>query len=288
MKSKLSLTLRDGRKFSYLELGDHEKEVILLIHGTPFSGRMWENLEWIKKNTHYRIIAVDRPGYGHSDSNGEDTFNEFHQDIIELLNYLKLDKISAIGVSGGGSYILKLALEIPDRLDRIAIVSSVGPCVEEAIGDMNSNRNLYKMAKKLPKVIIFQNHLVLKMIRKDPEKFVRLAKKKLKGTDLKFIESNGFEKELALLYQDGCIQESTVKFNMMTHDILQTANWSIDLTKIDKLVHVYWGGHDKSIGDQTKYIASQLPNAVEHFYSEEGHFLLFRKSSEIFDSWLKK
>lgn len=278
-----SILLKDGRKMAYREYGNTKGKPLILVHGTPFSKLMWRDVPGVVHNHVFRIIAVDRPGYGHSDYNMNGSLDNFPFDIAQLLDDLHIDKASIAGVSGGGPGTLKCALKIPNKLENIALISSVGPFVDQAIGDMNSNKKLYKIAKKVPWFIALQTHFITKLIKKDPVKFISLAKKKLRGTDLEALEKDNFYLKLAEAYSDGCRQKSSIKHNAMYHDIMNTAKWKIPLEDIKKSVHVFWGGKDRSIGNQCQYMAKKLPHAIEHFYPDEGHFLVYHKMSDVFE-----
>ncbi|WP_105614657.1 alpha/beta fold hydrolase [Vallitalea okinawensis] len=276
------ITLKDGRKMAYKEYGNANGKPLILVHGTPFSKLMWRDVPGVLDNEMFRIIAVDRPGYGHSDYNINGYLDNFPFDILELMDYLGIDKVSIAGVSGGGPSTLMCALKIPNKLKNVALISSVGPFVDEAIGDMNVNKKLYKTARMAPWIIYIQTHFLTKMIKKDPVKFITLGKKKLRGPDLEALEKDNFYLKLAEAYSDGCRQETSIKHNAMSHDIMHTANWKIPLKDINKTVHVFWGGKDRSIGDQCQYMAQILPNAITHFYPDEGHFLVYHKMSDVF------
>lgn len=277
---KKTIQLPDGRNLSYLEYGTRDGSVLILIHGTPFSSLMWKDINGIK-GSKFRIIAVDRPGYGHSTYNMNGSLENFPEDLKHLIRHLNLKSVNLAGVSGGGPYVLQCALKIPELLEKVGIISSVGPYEKEAIGDMNANRNLYKLARIVPGIIAFQNQQIYKMIQKDPLKFINLGKKKLAGKDLAFIERKGFAERLADSYADGCRQKSSTKRNPMTDDIFYTANWQIPLQDIKKEIYFFWGDKDRSIGNQCKYMAELIPNAHEFIFKGEGHFLVYEAMDEI-------
>lgn len=277
---KRTIQLPDGRDLSYLEYGSSDGRVLVLIHGTPFSSLMWKDVDGIK-GSQFRIIAVDRPGYGHSTYNMNGALENFPEDLKYLIRYLDLKSVNLAGVSGGGPYVLQCALKMPELLEKVGLISSVGPYEKEAIGDMNANRNLYKMARIAPWIIAFQNQQIYKMIQKDPLKFISLGKRKLTGKDLAFVERKGFVERLAVSYADGCRQKSSTTRNPMTDDIFYTANWQIPLKDIKKEIYIFWGDKDRSIGNQCKYMAKLLPNVHEFIFKGEGHFLVYEAMDDI-------
>ena len=277
---KQSIILSDGRKMAFTVSGNPSKPAVLFIHGTPLSSLMWHNMNGFNNDAFYRI-CIDRPGYGDSDYNINGAVDQIHYDIKSLLVHLEVKQVSLIGVSGAGPYMVKCALEIPHLLKSVHLVSCVGPYVKEAIGHMNSNRYLYRMAKIFPGIIRLQNHLITKLILKDPVKFINLGKKKLKGTDYDMLDQNEFAQSLAEVYPDGLKSVTRSDQNPMSDDVIFTANWNIPLESIEKEVHIYWGHEDHSIGDQSAYMCDHIPNAVKHYYKNQGHFLIYKILPDI-------
>ena len=100
------------------------------------------------------FISVDRPGYGLSTYSPKRSYLDFVEDIEELLNYLALPKVVAIGFRSGGPYALACAARIPERLIGCSVVSSDLPyadlspeLVKELKGDLKSLNTVFNVAK---------------------------------------------------------------------------------------------------------------------------------------------
>jgi pimeloyl-ACP methyl ester carboxylesterase len=109
----------NGINLYYNDIGKAESPPIVLVHGFPFSSKMWEwqtqMLQDIKKNL--RIITYDLRGHGQSDiGDGQYTIELFVDDLIVLLDYLKISRTILCGFSMGG-YIALRAIE--RNLDRL-------------------------------------------------------------------------------------------------------------------------------------------------------------------------
>ena len=85
---------------------------IVLIHGFPFALEMWNpQIEFLKDK--YRVIAYDIRGHGNSDDgDGQYTIEFFVDDLMALLDYLKIPKATLCGLSMGGYIALGLLKEI--------------------------------------------------------------------------------------------------------------------------------------------------------------------------------
>lgn len=108
-------TTSDGVRIHYLTHGDRGSWV-MLIHGYSDSAqRMWFNTgiapEIAKR---HRVVAIDNRNHGQSDKpvpNGAGRA----QDVIELMDHLKIDRAHIHGYSMGGGIVGQLLALIPNR-----------------------------------------------------------------------------------------------------------------------------------------------------------------------------
>jgi len=71
------------------------------------------------------LIKVDNRGVGQSRSRRHpQRISDFSADLIELLDYLQLDRVHVLGLSLGGVIAQRLAVDHPSRIDRLVLVSS--------------------------------------------------------------------------------------------------------------------------------------------------------------------
>jgi len=97
---------------------------LLLLHGFTGSGRDWLHV-FPKPLPGYQFIEADLRGHGRSTNpSGVFTFRQAAADILALLDHLKLDRVSAIGMSGGAKTLLHMATAQPSRIDRLVLVSA--------------------------------------------------------------------------------------------------------------------------------------------------------------------
>ena len=88
---------------------------VVLIHGFPFSREMWKpQVELLRKN--YYVITYDVRGHGASETgDGQFTVELFVDDLISLLDHLKLSRAVVAGFSMGGYIALRAIERHPDR-----------------------------------------------------------------------------------------------------------------------------------------------------------------------------
>ncbi len=108
----------NGVKIHYLIEGTGEP--VVLIHGLDSSARInWQmpgTIDAIARD--HQVIALDLPGFGQSDKPVEAQAYglQWVEDVILLLDHLKIRKAHIVGYSMGGMVALKLIAEHPDRV----------------------------------------------------------------------------------------------------------------------------------------------------------------------------
>src|SRR5215467_7104128 len=121
------ISLRDGRTLGYAEYGDSNGKPVFFFHGLPGSRLQRHPDESIATGLGARIITIDRPGYGLSDFQQARILLDWPDDVTQLANSLQLDQFAAIGLSGGGPYLLSCAYKMPERITTATIISGMGP-----------------------------------------------------------------------------------------------------------------------------------------------------------------
>ncbi|MCL5428602.1 MAG: alpha/beta hydrolase [Chloroflexi bacterium] len=98
---------------------------LLLIHGFPFSGRMWAGqLESLSKSA--RVLAPDLPGFGDSPARqGAASVDQYAEDCLSVLDALHImDPVVIGGLSMGGYIALAAARLFPLRVSGLILAST--------------------------------------------------------------------------------------------------------------------------------------------------------------------
>ena len=101
---------------SFLDVGISHALPIVLVHGFPFSHEMWDpQIESLQKR--FRVVAYDLRGLGKSGvGDGQYTLEFFADDLLALLDYLKIGKAVLCGLSMGGYIALRAVERNPERV----------------------------------------------------------------------------------------------------------------------------------------------------------------------------
>jgi pimeloyl-ACP methyl ester carboxylesterase len=116
----------DGTPVNYVDLGDGELEPIVFVHGL---GGQWQNwLENIPRAAlERRVIAMDLPGFGRSPTPRERiTISGYGRCVDALCDKLSLGRVDMVGNSMGGYIAAEVAIQVPERIDQLILVSAAG------------------------------------------------------------------------------------------------------------------------------------------------------------------
>lgn len=97
---------------------------VLLLHGLLGSWRYWmPTMEALAE--HHRTYALDFLGFGDSDKPGKDySLDSYVEQTRNFLDGLGIAQVSLIGHSLGGVVALRMALEHPQRVDKVILVET--------------------------------------------------------------------------------------------------------------------------------------------------------------------
>ncbi len=107
-----------GARLWYAEWGAGSAGAcVLLLHGGFGNSNYFGNLIPVLVKHHYRVIAMDSRGHGRSTrSDAPLSYHLMAQDVIGLLDHLRVAKVYLVGWSDGGITGLDLAMNHPERL----------------------------------------------------------------------------------------------------------------------------------------------------------------------------
>jgi pimeloyl-ACP methyl ester carboxylesterase len=108
----------NGVKIYYTEQG--RGEPVVLVHGFAVNDMLQWSIPGVTRNlaADYRVITMNCRGHGRSGKPHDVKMYgmEMVEDIVRLLDHLKIKKAHVVGYSMGGFITLRLAIAHPDRL----------------------------------------------------------------------------------------------------------------------------------------------------------------------------
>lgn len=198
-----------SRGYTHYELiGKEGDPVVVLLHGGGPSMWIWDRqIEPLLENG-FRVLRFDRYGVGYSKRIREYSWEIFTEQLHELIDSLKIDTtVHIVGRSLGGRFAACFAIKYPEKVEKLAIVSSSLMSTDKMISS--------PILTFIPKYIqrVFGDHLITLQMRKykkfvpdsnEQELYMRFLRdqRKIIGTEHAF--SQIFSKKVLL----GCPEAS--------------------------------------------------------------------------------
>ena len=134
----------NGMNFHYLEWGQAENPLIVMLHGGSQQAHSWDFVS-LPLSEEYHIIAMDQRGHGDSDwaNDGDYTVEAHQRDIDGFVTALGLSGFHLIGHSMGGRNSYVWASRNSDKLRSLVIVDT-GPVAR------SRGRNRIQNFRELP------------------------------------------------------------------------------------------------------------------------------------------
>ncbi|MBI1806664.1 MAG: alpha/beta fold hydrolase [Ignavibacteria bacterium] len=168
---------RDDIGIEYEVGGPRTGIPVVFIHGFPFNKSMWKpQVDALKKD--YYVITYDVRGHGASDvGDGQYTVEYFVDDLIGLLDHVKISRAVVVGLSMGGYIALRAIERNPERFRGVIL------CDTRSEADNNEGKikranqakavqtdGLRKFAESFVKVVFYEktfetNPRAVEMIR---------------------------------------------------------------------------------------------------------------------------
>jgi pimeloyl-ACP methyl ester carboxylesterase len=113
----------DGVRLSYVRAG--AGPAVVLMHGFASSIVTWRDVLPTLARDH-DVVALDFPGFGGSEIRPDLPPSAYPPLVVGLMDRLGLPRASLVGNSLGGGVAVAVAATRPERVDRLALVDSVG------------------------------------------------------------------------------------------------------------------------------------------------------------------
>lgn len=140
-------------KTNYHDVGSGDP--LFLIHGSGPGVTAWANWRLVipALAEQHRVIAPDMAGFGYTErvEGYEYTMENWVQHAIDLMDALQIEKTHLVGNSFGGALAIALAIQAPERVDRLILMGAAGvpfkltPALDAVWGYEPSLENMRKM-----------------------------------------------------------------------------------------------------------------------------------------------
>jgi pimeloyl-ACP methyl ester carboxylesterase len=118
-------TFINNHRIHYAVCGDTSLPTLVIIHGSPGSWMNYMHYMWdTSMRKKFRIVAIDRPGFGYSDFGKAQNLQTQTDLILPVIESLKNTKpLYLLGHSLGGPLVVQLAASKPGLANKLIIVA---------------------------------------------------------------------------------------------------------------------------------------------------------------------
>lgn len=269
-----SLTLKDGRKLGYLEVGVAGAPAVFHFHGHGSSRLEALMLGDAAHRLGLRVFAFDRPGIGRSDPKTGDRLLDWPDDMAQAADLLGIERFAVQGMSAGGPYALACAHKIPERLTACALISAVPPPEVARSTGPRVRRLAWWAARRFPNTLRKR----LKQFRPDDaaqEHMVRARMLRvaqwLGGEDQRLMHIAQMRDVLARTMMETARQDGAGNRSEIER-LVQP--WGFDIAQLKGPRLFVWHGDEDRIMPvgPARVMAQRLRDCTATFYTGEGHF----------------
>ena len=96
---------------------------IVFIHGVGLDHQMWH--EQVNYFNEFSILTYDLLGHGKTPFNKENlNFNDFSNQLLEILDYLRIEKVHLVGFSLGSLVALDFSTRHQDKIEKLVLIGT--------------------------------------------------------------------------------------------------------------------------------------------------------------------
>ncbi|HEY3921308.1 MAG TPA: alpha/beta hydrolase [Gaiellaceae bacterium] len=283
-----SVSTPDGRTLSVREGGDPQGVPMVVLHGTPGSGLLYEPHLRDAEQRGIRLISYDRPGFGGSTRDKGRDIADGAGDISTICDALGVERVCVWGISGGAPHALAAAALLPDRVVACAALAAVAPYDAEGL-DFTAGMGEQNVEEFANVVKNEAEHLAgLKREREGllaakPDDLVEAWRTLLGPCDLE-IASGRLAGYLLAQMQAGL--EAGYE-GWADDDIVFVWPWGFELASIHVPILHWHGRQDRFVPvAHAEWLAARIPGVDSRITAEDGHLTLFERRIPEVHAWL--
>jgi len=223
----------------------NEKSPIVFIHGVGLNKEIWEpQINFFKD---YNTLAYDLLGHGKTPSNkSELSFEDFSEQLLNLIDELNFDKIHLVGFSLGALIARHFSFKHNDRLKSLLIHASIYKRTEEQKRVVKNRFEVAKTEKPASKHAALRRWLSEDFIKKKPEIYKKIYSILEKNNPADFLKC--YEIFVNYADDDNMLKKINVDTLITTgeNDLGSTPEMSKNLSKViqgSKFVEIKGGKH---------------------------------------------
>jgi pimeloyl-ACP methyl ester carboxylesterase len=283
-----TIATAEGRTLAVHSDGDPAGFPVVMHHGTPSSGLLYERHVELAREQGIRLVGYDRPGYGGSAREPGRSVSDCAADVDAIADALRLDRFATWGISGGGPHALACAALCDRRLVAAASLAAVAPQDAEGLdwlagmGDENHVEFGHAAAGE-EQLRTYLAAEAEEIRAAGPDQLVAVMETLL-GPEDRAVLSGAFAEYL--LKADRHALADGVD-GWVDDDLAFLAPWGFELSSIDRPVLLLHGDDDRFVPvAHGRWLADHIPGVEARIDAADGHLTLIERRLREVNEWL--
>ena len=270
-----TLRLTSARLLAWSEFGKVDGVPVLFFHSSGSSRLEAKLFHQHALRAGIRLIAVDRPGIGRSEFYFSSTPGPFARDLVELLDHLRLKKVSTLTLGHGAVYALALAQLAPSRISGQCSLGAI-PC-GPLLTARKTGHIKALMHRGFASLVRHGWSLRERFNQKSQDDYIETLRNELCSFDQRALNSSELRRiilsdrrEALVQGPRGVAQDESIGFAPFDY---QLANLSLTVE--------FWQGRDESCryGRSAFLLAAELTKGRARAVSRQGGYFFFLEHS---------
>lgn len=283
-----SVSTPDGRVLHVEEAGDPTGKPVVILHGTPSAGHIYERHAADAAERGIRLIGYDRPGYGGSTPQPGRSVAACTADVRAIAAALDIDRLAVWGISGGGPHALACAALLPELVVAVGSLASIAPYGSPGLdyfGGMGQE-NVDDTKLTLEDEPAAREKLV-----RDRERLLAMTAADMANampTLMSPVDVAARTPDLARhLFTNMHYGLAPGGEGWWDDGIAHLQAWGFNVEEIRVPVQLWHGRHDQFVPFQHgEWLASRIPGVDSHLTSVDGHLTLMQQRIPELHAWL--
>ncbi|HVF71017.1 MAG TPA: alpha/beta hydrolase [Chthoniobacterales bacterium] len=275
MINRVDLVTAGGATIAISEYGDPRGAPVLFCHGWPSSRSMAELAHEAARDLGVRIISPDRPGIRASAFQPDRKLLDWPPLVKEITQKLGVERFRILAISGGAPYAYATGWAMPERVEKMAIVSGAPPLDE--LADLNGllpiHRRMLELRASRPSLLRALFHVARPFVAlRMPIRIRPLLLKFLQPCDADVLrESRSFD----VCFDSARHAWRSSARGVMTDAEIYATPWGFGLEEVRVPVTLWHGTKDRTFASGlAKDVGERLPRCEFHLVEGAGHYSL--------------
>jgi pimeloyl-ACP methyl ester carboxylesterase len=269
----------DGSVIEVTVVGEPAAAPVLLCHGLADSGVSAHWFTEAARKLDMCVVAPDRPGMGGTDIRPLARVVDWAQEAALVLDTLRIESASVLGISGGGPFAAACAAAIPGRVRGVVLVSPLGPPEWPVSAMARGERVALGIAARAPSFGGWFLGRLAGLARRSPRMFLRLAATGMPPADRNAIEQSDLRDSFLTSYLEAFRRGSSGVAQELR---ILTRPWGFRLGSIQVPAVVHYGDADTTVPPHhAQRYAEAIPGGRLRLHPGHGHFSILDAATEI-------